>query len=130
MVVTAETLRTVEVLPVRGGRRRWPDDVKARIVAETLEPGATVRGVARRYGVHANQLTGWRRLAREGFLILPAADSDVEFAPLVVRSKGRRFLRRVYGKLANSVRSHLPSGNELDLSPLAPSFKRESFDST
>ena len=84
MVTTVETLRTVEVLPVRGGRRRWPDDVKARIVAETLEPGATVRGVARCYGVHPNQLTGWRRMARDGRLVLPAVETAVEFAPLVV----------------------------------------------
>ena len=73
------------MLPVRGGRRRWPDDVKARIVAETLEEGATVRGVAQSYGVHPNQLTGWRRLAREGGLVLPAA--AVEFAPLVVQAE-------------------------------------------
>ena len=65
MEPSTETLSKVEVLPVRGGRRRWPDEVKARIVAETLEPGATVRDVARRYDVHSNQLTGWRRLARD-----------------------------------------------------------------
>ena len=84
---TVETHRTVEVLPARGGRRRWPDEVKARIVAETLEPGATVRAVARRYDVHSNQLTSWRRLARDGRLVLPAAEAGVEFALLVVRAE-------------------------------------------
>ena len=84
MEASTETLSKVEVLAVRSGRRRWPDEVKARIVAETLEPGATVRSVARRYDVHSNQLTGWRRLARDGRLVLPAVETAVEFAPLVV----------------------------------------------
>ena len=85
MQTSISTLRSVEVLPVSGGRRRWPCDLKARIVAETLEAGATVRGVARRYGIHETQLSGWRRLAREGGLVLPAA--EVEFAPLAVRAE-------------------------------------------
>ncbi|MGN0931555.1 transposase [Falsigemmobacter intermedius] len=70
------------------GHRRWPAAVKARIVAETLEDGATVGAVARRYGVQPNQLSGWRRLAKSGQLVLPARHSDeVEslFAPLVVQ---------------------------------------------
>ena len=83
---STEILSNIEVLPKYGGRRRWPDEVKARIVAETLEAGATVAGVARRYGLNANQLSGWRRLARDGYLVLPAVDDDVEFAPLVVRA--------------------------------------------
>ena len=85
MQTSISTLRSVEVLPVYGGRRRWPEELKARIVEETLEAGATVRGVARRYGVHETQLSCWRRLAREGGLVLPAA--DVEFTPLVVEAE-------------------------------------------
>ena len=87
MEVSTEILSNVEVLPVCGGRRRWPDVLKARIVAETLEVGATVAGIARRHDLNANQLSGWRRLARDGRLVLPAADADVEFAPLVVRAE-------------------------------------------
>ena len=36
------------------GHRRWPDEVKALVVADTLEPGATVNTVADRYGVQPN----------------------------------------------------------------------------
>ena len=85
MQTSISTLRSVEVLPVLGGRRQWPCELKARLVAETLEPGATVRAVARRYDVHETQLSCWRRLAREGGLVLPAA--EVAFAPLVVEAE-------------------------------------------
>ncbi len=44
------------------GRRRWPEELKRRIVAETLEPGASVSAVARRHDVNANQLFKWRRV--------------------------------------------------------------------
>ncbi len=73
----------LEVLAGPTGRRRWPDEVKARIVAETLEPGARVNDVARRHGVQPQQVTAWRRLARQGRLAIPA-DGEVEFATLMV----------------------------------------------
>ncbi len=46
---------------VSPGRRRWPEDVKRRMVLESQEPGASVSVVARRYDVNANQLFKWRR---------------------------------------------------------------------
>ena len=47
--------------PVRPKRRQWSEGLKRRIVAETLEPGASVSIVARRHDVNANQLFKWRR---------------------------------------------------------------------
>lgn len=88
MEPSAEFLGGVEVLPAVKGRRRWPEELKARIVAETLEAGATVAGVAQRYDLNPNQISDWRRLARQGRLVLPAADADVAFAPLLVRAEG------------------------------------------
>jgi transposase len=41
---------------------------KRRIVAEALVPGASVAAVARKHGVNANLLFGWRRLHKRGLL--------------------------------------------------------------
>ena len=41
-------------------RRRWNRDEKARIVEETLAPGAVVSEVARRHGVAQSLLFTWR----------------------------------------------------------------------
>lgn len=73
----------LEVLEGPTGRRIWPDEVKAQIVAESFEPGVKVSAVARRHGLMPQHLTAWRRLAREGRLVLPSGDED-SFAQLVV----------------------------------------------
>ena len=62
----------IEVLQRTRGYRRWPDEVKARIVAESFQPGARVADVARRHDLAAHQLSDWRRQAREVRLVLPA----------------------------------------------------------
>ena len=78
---------TLEVLTVGGGRRRnrkWPDEVKARIVAETLRPGASVaRGGATTWA-QPNHVSAWRTMARQGKLVLPAPEDAMEFAAMVV----------------------------------------------
>ena len=58
--------RRVEVLTGPGRRRRWSADEKARIVAETLVPGARVSEVARRWQVCSQQVFGWRRADAPG----------------------------------------------------------------
>jgi len=62
----------IEVVQRTCGYRRWPNDVKARIVAESFQPGVRVVDVARRHGLVAHQLSDWRRQARQGELVLPA----------------------------------------------------------
>jgi transposase len=88
MCSTNAFLRSLGVEIHSSGHRRWPDEVKALAVAETLRAGATVNDVAARFGLRPNQLSGWRRLAKDGALVLPAEggdDQEAVFAPLVVR---------------------------------------------
>lgn len=82
METTVEFLTTRQ--PGREGHRHWPDEVKAKIVSESLRPGTTVNEVAQRYGLRANSLSTWRTMARQGKLILPAPEDAVEFAAVIV----------------------------------------------
>jgi len=77
----------IEVRESATVRRAWPEAVKGRIVRECLEPGALVKDVARRHVIAPQQLTTWRRAAREGQLALPedpVAEDGFGFAALVV----------------------------------------------
>lgn len=75
----------LEVVGGPSGRRRWPDDVKARIVAESFRRGARVADVARAHGATRGQVHQWRMLARRGALALPSDDAaPLDFASVTV----------------------------------------------
>jgi transposase len=81
MATTVEFLRDYGVEIRANGQKRWPEEVKAQIVAESLKPGVTVNA----YGLRANHLSEWRGRARDGKLVLPAMEDDgFCFAPLVL----------------------------------------------
>jgi len=63
-----ETMNALLVDVPRGsnGHRRWPDAVKARIVAETLVEGNTVKAVAERHDVVPSHVSDWRRKGTRG----------------------------------------------------------------
>ena len=71
--------RRLEVITGVGRRRRWSDEDKARIVAESLGPRTSASAVARRYGLHASQLFTWRQR-----LAALAACEGSGFVPVVV----------------------------------------------
>ena len=54
-------------------------DDKLRIVAESREPGASVRAVAARHDVYPNLLSTWRSLERRGRLV---GTSPARFVPV------------------------------------------------
>lgn len=62
-------------------RRRWSYDEKVRLVEETLQPGETVCGVARRHGVAHSLLFTWRRQVRQGRL---GGDATPALAPVEI----------------------------------------------
>ena len=74
-----EAVGFVELLVAPASKRRWSDEAKGRIVAETLVAGVSVNEVARRHSLKANHLSAWRTLARQGKLVVPEI-AGAEFA--------------------------------------------------
>ena len=69
-------------------RRRWSDEEKRRLVAETLVPGATVQSVAQRHGVNTSQLFTWRKRFRTDLDLPPAEPAVPAFAAVELAIPG------------------------------------------
>ena len=97
----------------RGKRRRrsYSKAFKRRVVAETLEPGASVAGVARRHDLNANMVFMWRGDPRFG----PGRDVPA-FLPVEVRpAEASATSPPVTPDAASQVEITLSSGHRLTL---------------
>ena len=83
----SEGVRRLEVITGTGRRRRFSEDDKARVIEETLVPGAVVSEVARRYGLTPQQLFGWRRQARRPAAATSPDTEAVQFVPAVLEAQ-------------------------------------------
>ena len=77
------TNERIEIITSVQRRRRWSSAEKERLVAATLEPGASVSAIAREAGIHASQLYGWRRQLRTRQVI---GFAPVEIGPETARA--------------------------------------------
>lgn len=91
-------IRRIEVITGAGGRRHWTADDKAKILGETLEPGAVVSVVARRHGLTPQQLFGWRREARK-----LSEEAGPKFVPAMIEQPSRKQRRRRQSTTAASI---------------------------
>jgi len=66
----------------RRKRRKWSDDEKHMICPQTRLPGISVRQVARRYDVNANQVFNW--LTNAKFAAGPENEDVTPFLPIEV----------------------------------------------
>jgi transposase len=83
----------VEIRTGVGRRRRWSEEEKGRIVAESYAAGAVVSEVARRYEISPQHLFAWRKAARAGLLALPAEEGSL-FVPVITCGDSSAMARR------------------------------------
>jgi transposase len=91
--------RRVEVITGRQRRRNWTPAEKARIVAESAEPGANISAVARHWGVSRGLLSVWRRQA--GLVQAKAAAETppaLQFVPITIAGEDRQIEHAGTGK--------------------------------
>ena len=93
-----ERYRRVELITGTTRRLRRSDEERARILAESFEPGANIAAVARRHGVNGGLLHYWRKRAKaEG------REAAAVRRPLFgKRWRGNPCSARAFGKLGAS----------------------------
>ncbi|MDA9529043.1 IS66-like element accessory protein TnpA [Bradyrhizobium sp. CCBAU 25338] len=94
------TISRTEVITLVERRCRWSQDEKERLVAASLEPGASVSEVARAAGLHVSQLFRWRKGALHGEASMapfvsveigpPASPRELAGAPLTTMARRRK----------------------------------------
>ena len=93
-------------------RRSYSKAFKRRVVAETLDPGASVASVARHHGLNANMVFLWRRDPRFG----PGRDA-ASFLPVEVTSTEVTVASEPISPASDSrIEIALASGHRLTLS--------------
>jgi transposase len=65
-------------------RRRWSEEEKRALVAETLVEGQTVHGVARRHNISRSMLFCWRKQYGEALSRPAPASTPIGFTPVAV----------------------------------------------
>jgi transposase len=65
-------------------RRRHSAALKAQVVAECEQPGASVAKVTMSHGINANIVHRWRQLARQQESLVPAKTGEFMALPMVV----------------------------------------------
>ncbi len=65
-------------------RRRWSEDEKRALVAETFVGGQTVNGVARRHNISRSMLFGWRKQYCETLGSAAPASASIGFTAVAI----------------------------------------------
>jgi transposase len=105
----------VEVITGVERRRRWSDDEKRAIVAESFAPGAVVAEVARRVDVSPGQIYRWRQEVRDavaGFapLLIAAPEGEAVVSAAALRCHGEPAIELEFaGKIIVRIPGSIPA---------------------
>ena len=97
----------VEIFTGAGRRRNWSAEDKARIVAESLTPGASVSAIARAHGLTPAQLFRWRR---DGEAAQTSQTPALSFAPVVLSESAPNLPMAMIEIELKGARLRVPSG--------------------